>query len=283
MLPAEKQMVNYMTPAERKSVKFSAVSGKQKYYNAVANIAEHIHEMSVYDEELGKTYIIHITLPPDYDKNKSYPMYMMTDGIWRLIDHAVLRLMMVNREIEDIIIVSIGYDYGIDAEKPETRLAELVRGSDLFLDFITNNLAPYLGELYNIDYGCSALMGHSIGGLFAYYALFNHYKYLNEPFKYYVLASPSFFILDNQSYYNSYWRYGDIEKVYFLRNETLEKKIFLTAGINEEYPDMLENIENFLQRSKQYGITTIDYELYYGNHSSYVGEMIQESILRFYE
>jgi enterochelin esterase-like enzyme len=264
-----------MTPAERKSVVFNAVSENQKYYNEVADVAEYIQEMSVYDEELDNTYIIHITLPPDYDRNKTYPLYMMTDGIWRLSDHAELRPMMVNREIEDIIMVSIGYNYGIDAEKAETRLVELAQKSDLFLNFITNNLVPYLGELYNIDYKRSALMGHSLGGLFAYYAVFNHDKYKNQPFNYYVMASPSFFMTSNQSN----WKYGDIEKVYFKKNKTLKKEIYLTVGDKE---NGVSNIDNFLQRSKKYGITTLDYEIYNGSHTSYVKPMIQKSLLKYY-
>jgi enterochelin esterase-like enzyme len=268
-------LTNYMTPAERKSVVFSAVSENQKYYNEVADVAEYIQEMTVYDEELDSTYIIHITLPPDYDKNKSYPLYMMTDGIWRLSDHAELRPMMVNGDIEDIIMVSIGYNYGIDAEKAETRLVELVQKSDIFLNFITNNLVPYLGELYNIDYIRSALMGHSLGGLFAYYAVFNHDKYKNQPFNYYVMASPSFYMTSNQSN----WKYGDIEKVYFKKNKTLKKEIYLTVGDRE---NGLSNIDNFLQRSKKYGITTLDYEIYNGSHTSYVKPMIRKSLLKFY-
>jgi enterochelin esterase-like enzyme len=147
-----KKLVNYMTEPERNSIVFGPVSPKQRYYHEVADVAQYIQEMSIYDEELEATYIIHITLPPDYDENKSYPLYMMTDGIWRLSDHAELRPMMVDGEIENIIMVSIGYDYGINAEAAQTRMIEFIQKSDLFLDFITNNLVPYLGELYNIDY-----------------------------------------------------------------------------------------------------------------------------------
>jgi len=274
---SSEHLTNYMSSNERESVVFGAVSKNQKYYNEIADVAEYIQEMSVYDEELDSTYIIHITLPPDYDKNKSYPMYMMTDGIWRLSDHAELRLLMVNGEIEDIIMVSIGYNYGINAEKAEIRLVELVQKSDLFLDFITNNLAPYLGELYNINYKHSALMGHSLGGLFVYYAAFNHDKYKNDPFNYYVIASPSFFMMNNQSN----WKYGDIEKDYFKRNKKLKKEIYLTAG-DKEYSDMLPNINNFLQRSEKYGITTLDYEIFNGGHSGYVKSMMRKSLLKFY-
>jgi predicted alpha/beta superfamily hydrolase len=183
--------------------------------------------------------------------------------------------MMVNGEIEDIIMVSIGYNYGIDAEKVETRLVELVQKSDLFLNFITNNLVPYLGELYNIDYKRSALMGHSLGGLFVYYAVFNHDEYKNQPFNYYVMASPSFSMTNIQSN----WKYGDIEKDYFKRNKTLKKEIYLTVGDKESG---MSNIDNFLQRSKKYGITTIDYEIYNGNHTSYVKPMIRKSLLKYY-
>jgi predicted alpha/beta superfamily hydrolase len=266
-----------MSSTEKNSVIFGAVSENHKYYSEIADVAEYIQEMSVYDEELDSIYIIHITLPPDYDKNKSYPMCMMTDGIWRLSDHAELRPMMVNGEIEDIILVSIGYNYGINAEKVATRLVEFAQKSDLFLDFITNNLAPYLGELYNIDYKHSALMGHSLGGLFVYYAVFNHNKYKNSPFNYYIIGSPSFYMMDNQSN----WKYGDIEKAYFKKKRTLEKAIYLSVGDKED-SNILTNINNFLQRTKEYGITTIDYEIYNGGHSSYVKQMIRKSLLKFY-
>ncbi|MDR0302634.1 MAG: prolyl oligopeptidase family serine peptidase [Treponema sp.] len=270
-------MKNYMTPAEKESIVFSAVSPNQKYYHEVAETAEYIQEMSVYDEELDSTYIIHITLPPDYDKNKSYPMYMMTDGIWRLSDHAELRPMMVNGEIEDIIMVSIGYNYGIDAEEIDIRLVEFVEKSDRFLDFITNNLAPYLGELYHIDNKRSALMGHSLGGLFMYYAVFNHDKYKNSPFNYYVMASPSFHITNNQWY----WKYGNIEEKYFKRNKKFEKQVYLTAGDNEAY-GYVPVINNFVQRTKVYGVTTIDCKIYAGDHSSFVKQMLRDSLLKFY-
>jgi enterochelin esterase-like enzyme len=271
-----KKLINTMSPAERESVVLGAVSPNQKYYHEIADVAEYIQEMSVYDEELNSTYIIHITLPPNYNKDKSYPMYMMTDGIWRLSDHGELRPMMVNGEIEDIIMVSIGYNYGITAEKVETRIVEFVRKSDLFLSFITDNLAPCLGELYNIDCDRSALMGHSLGGLFMYYAVFNHDKYKNSPFKYYVMASPSLYVTSNQAY----WKYGNIEEDYFKRNKTLEKEIYLTVGDKES--DMLPNINNFAQRAKVYGIKTMDYEIYEGNHTSFVKQMMRNSLLKFY-
>jgi len=274
-----KKMVNYMTDLEKNSIVFSTVSPKQRYYHEVADVAQYIQEMSVYDEELDAAYVIHITLPPNYNENKSYPMYMMTDGIWRLSDHAELRPMMVDGEIEDIIMVSIGYDYGINAEAAETRMIEFIQKSDAFLDFITNNLAPYLGELYHIDYNRSALMGHSLGGYFMHYAAFNADKYENQPFHYYVMAS-----LSTPDVVARYYRGNDpiaIETDYFKRNKVLTKEIYVTAG-GKEYA-ILSNIDNFKTRMKGHKVKTIEYEIWEGaDHSSYVKPMMRKSLLKFY-
>jgi enterochelin esterase-like enzyme len=273
------KLVNYMTEPERNSIVFGPVSPKQRYYHEVADVAQYIQEMSVYDEELATTYIMHITLPPGYDENKSYPMYMMTDGIWRLSDHAELRPMMVDGEIEDIIMGSIGSDYGINAEAAETRMIEFIQKSDLFLNFITNNLAPYLGELYNIDYARSALMGHSFGGYFIHYAVFNADKYENQPFHYYVMAS-----LSTPDVVARYFRGNApiaIETDYFKRNKTLTKEIYVTAGAREYA--IVTNIDNFKTRMKEKKVKTIQYEIWKGaDHSSYVKPMLQKSLLKYY-
>jgi len=295
------QLTNYMSSIERESIVFSTVSENQRYYNEVADVAEYIQEMSVYDEELNSTYIIHITLPSDYDKNKSYPMYMMTDGIWRLSDHAELRPMMVNGEIENIIMVSIGLDYkisdGLDRGNYEgnttLRLKEFVINADLFLDFITDNLAPYLGELYNIDYSRSALMGHSLGGFFMHYAVFNSDKYENQPFQYYVMASPSTDNVVRLHYKGN--DYISVETDYFKRNKVLTKEIYVTAGEREDDEGyslygknfsayaMLTGIEDFKTRMKEHKVKTIEYEIFEGaDHSSYVKPMMRKSLRKYY-
>ena len=36
-------------------------------------------------------------------------MVVMTDGVWRLSDHPELRPLMTSGQIQDVILVSIGY------------------------------------------------------------------------------------------------------------------------------------------------------------------------------
>jgi predicted alpha/beta superfamily hydrolase len=158
-------------------------------------------------------------------------------------------------------------------------MIEFIQKSDLFLDFITNNLAPYLGELYNIDYHRSALMGHSFGGYFIHYAVFNADKYENQPFHYYVMAS-----LSTPDVVARYYSGNDpiaVETDYFKRNKVLTKKIYVTAG-GREYA-ILTNIDNFKARMKGHKVKTIEYEIWEGaDHSSYVKPMMQKSLLKYY-
>ena len=54
-----------------------------------------------------------MTLPPNYDKDKTYPVFLLTDGT-----------------------------------NPFYRVMHLIQERDKLLDFITDNLMPYLGENY---------------------------------------------------------------------------------------------------------------------------------------
>ena len=65
------------------------------YYNEVTTLdpacADYINELSIYDAEIDDTFVVHISLPPDYNEASSYPMVVMTDAVWRLSDHPELR------------------------------------------------------------------------------------------------------------------------------------------------------------------------------------------------
>lgn len=50
---------------------------------SVEAIKDSIDEINIYDEELKTEFLVHVTLPPDYDKDKAYPVFLLTDGVWR--------------------------------------------------------------------------------------------------------------------------------------------------------------------------------------------------------
>lgn len=259
-------------------------------HDATAEIAEFVSEISIYDEELDTNFIVHVTTPPDYDAEKTYPAYVLTDGVWRFGNHPELRKEMENGNAGDVLLVSIGYDYAINGMDDENRVKYFSKNNKEFLDFITDNLMPYLGEQYNIDFGNSTLYGHSLGGSFAHYAVFNSDRYENQPFGNYIIGSPAFWSPGFLPYSNA--TEYKTEYGYFDRNETLDKRIFICAGADEDpvyeeyYGDndsTLEGVENLMKRLSDYGFTNAECKIYPGSgHYQFIPEMLKEVLAKFY-
>src|SRR5699024_2902635 len=60
-------------------------------------------------------------------------------------------------------------------------------GGALFIDFIEKELKPFIHSNYPVDINKQCLFGHSLGGLFTLYTLFNH----TGSFQNYIASSPS--------------------------------------------------------------------------------------------
>ena len=260
--------------------------------DAVEEIKDSVDEISVYDEELGKDFTVHVTLPPDYDKDKTYPVFFLTDGIWRFGNCPELRKCMENGEAAPVILVSLYYSYDVTDPDQEMRYVDLVINRELLLNFITDNLMPYLCENYSIDCENSTLYGHSDGGVFAHYALFNSDRYENQPFGHYIIGSPAFWGLYHENQYmgisndNVLKDYG-----YFDRNETLKKFVFLCAGSQEDpdYADRyregddttLEGVAKLKERLESHN-ADLTYKLYDSHHYQYIPEMLIEYLKEKY-
>lgn len=96
-------------------------------------------------------------------------------------------------EIEFIpphIIVSIG---GPPKGTRNLHNGDATGGRDAFLAFITTELMPYINQKYHNN-GKNILFGHSLGGLFAMYALLKS----PQSFTGYILADPSFWWNHNE-------------------------------------------------------------------------------------
>lgn len=256
---------------------------------AVEAIMDSIDEINIYDEELKTEFLVHVTLPPNYDKNKTYPVFLLTDGVWRFGNCTELRKVMEDGEAADVILVSLGYNYKTDGTNPYYRFTHLIEKRSKLLDFITDNLMPYLGENYSIDYANSSLYGHSNGGVFTHHALFNSDLYKNQPFGNYIIGSPAFwglyeegFDLDSESCLNDYG--------YFDRNDTLDKNVFLCGGSLEDpdYADSynghdttLEGLEKLNDRLESHN-ANVTYKLYESHHYQFIPEMLIEYLKETY-
>jgi len=253
---------------------------------AVEAIKDSVDEINIYDEEMGKNFTVHVTLPPDYDRDKTYPVFFLTDGIWRFGNCPELRKCMENGEAAPVILVSLYYSYDITDPDQGLRYEDLVINRSELLDFITDNLMPYLCENYNIDCGDSTLYGHSDGGVFTHYALFNSDKFDNQPFAHYIIGSPALWGL---YHYNQYEGISNDDVMndynYFDRNEKLDKTVFLCAGSLEDpdYADhyregddtTLEGVAKLKERLESHG-AELTYKLYESHHYQYIPEMLIE-------
>ncbi|NLT10228.1 MAG: alpha/beta hydrolase [Ruminococcus sp.] len=254
---------------------------------AVEEIKDSVDEIRIFDDEFGKNFTVHVTLPPDYDKNKTYPVFFLTDGIWRFGNCPELRKCMENGEAAPVILVSLYYSYDVTDPDMDMRFVDLVLNRKELLDFITDNLMPYLCENYNIDCADSTLYGHSDGGVFTHYAMFNSDKYENQPFGHYIIGSPAFWGL----YHHDKKEYVLNDYDYFDRNEKLNKTVFLCAGSLEDpdYEDVyregddttLEGVAKLKERLEAHG-ADLTYKLYESHHYQFIPEMLVEYLKATY-
>ena len=191
-----------------------------------------------------------------------------------------------------VILVSIWYSYDVPYNGGEKRYEDLVINRDKLLDFLTDNLMPYLGENYNINFAESTLYGHSDGGVFAHNALFKSDLYENQPFGSYIIGSPAFWGLlnyndamniDNADFENNYG--------FFDRNEKLNKRVFLCAGSQED-PDYKDNYNGHdttlegtakLKDLLESHNADLTYKLYDSHHYQYIPEMLIEYLKAQYQ
>ena len=265
---------------ERDSIKMGKLSSEHEFYQEVVGIdpecANYINEISIFDKEINDTFVVHVSLPPNYQKENEYPMVLMTDGVWRLSDHPQLRPLMVNGEIENVILVSVGYPNGYDYIKIRER--DLLQQPDKYLHFLVDNLIPYLNEQYSIDNKRLTLTGHSYGGFWGFYALFNSDTIGKNTFANYYIGSPSF-----QAQYNGQF-IEQFESQYYDRKKELNANIYITVG-DKEGESFINPITRFvdLLSERNYKGLNCKYEIIKGyEHNTVFKPSIKNTLLMFY-
>lgn len=249
----------------------------------VGAIRDSVDEISIYDEELDVEFLVHVTRPPHYDPDETYPVYFLTDGVWRFGNVPSLYKCMENGEAADVLLVTLGFGYQYDGTDLGLRGNLLVVERYALLDFITNNLMPYLCEQYHIDCENSTIYGHSDGGVFTHTALCKSDLYENQPFGRYIIGSPAFWGLYSDTPGQHPEDY-EADYGYFDRNETLEKQVFLCAGALEDpdYADSynghdttLEGMQNLENRLESHHAVFTS-KLYDSHHWQYIPDMLTE-------
>ncbi|MDO5156520.1 MAG: alpha/beta hydrolase-fold protein [Eubacteriales bacterium] len=244
-------------------------------------IKDSITEIHLSDDEMDMGFVCHVIVPPEYNEKDSYPILFLTDAVWRMDAVNAMWQEMKSGNADKAIIVTLGFDYALDNSCQPLREYYFIQHANLLDDFITDNLMPLLSEQYPIDCDSSTFMGHSNGGFFAYYCLFQSDRYENQPFGNYLIGSPTLWSLQEG------FGYGAVinDFGYWERNDSLSKKVVIAVGELEdaEYadcfgdkPSTTEGAKLLNERICAHGGQS-SYIVYDGEtHSSYVAKMLVE-------
>lgn len=147
-------------------------------------------------------------LEQDMDfENKQYRLFIAAPkqrveklSVLYLLDgnaHFPMALNLLNLTKKQPLVVGIGYvsDKAYDIKQRTRDYTYLAKGEQLelgggakdFFRFIQTTVKPYIEQNYQIDFEEQHFFGHSFGGLFGLYVLFNQ----SDLFTNYTLASPS--------------------------------------------------------------------------------------------
>ncbi len=146
-------------------------------------------------ETNGRDYKIYVSLPNYYDRDssKTYSVVYVTDGDLYTIPVSVSASVMArpwaDENMPEVIVVGIGYDGSLAAFFDRRKLDLGSEGHESFLQFLQEELIPDIEADYRVDPSVRTLMGHSMGGAFSIYALFN----APETFGQIVALSPSMY------------------------------------------------------------------------------------------
>mgnify|MGYP003510213743 FL=1 len=203
----------------------------------------------------GQEYELHILLPGSHkNSNKKYPVVYVMDSQW---DFPLVKSIYGQQYYDGFIpeVIIVGVTWG--GEKPNadslrardytpTNEARQIQsgGADKFIQFMKDELFPFIESNYKADNKNRTLMGCSLGGLITLYAMFTH----TEMFTGYAAASPAIG-WDREVLYK-YENQFDATKL------NKPNRLYLTVGDVERNSNSFVKFSNYI-RDKKYTKVTI--------------------------
>lgn len=167
-----------------------------------------MNDFSVNSRFTNTTYNVKVYIPEEPAPEEGFPIYYVLDGLYYfgLVKDAV-RLQQMNRGKTGIIpaiVVGICHqqeemrerrfiDYTAPAEElvmpkhAKGKIPSIYGGAEQFFCFIEQELVPLIEGKYPVNTKQRTLFGHSLGGYFALWCLFNQ----PEKFEHIIAISPS--------------------------------------------------------------------------------------------
>lgn len=217
---------------------------------------------------LSRDVPVLIYVPDGYDASSTnYPVLYDLNSFLFVYDCGTAQLLARISDIPNMIVVGVpplerGY-----VPTPFEERGENPAGADLSIKFLKEELIPFVEKNYRTS-TFRILYGHSVGGLFTMYSLFNY----PDLFTAYVAGSP-WFQTNNQ-----YWL-KNIEKM-AKETKLADKFLFMTVGKEEEKLtiDTYKELEKWMNDGPITGLTWKSAWVE-GDHGSMVGRNIYDGLL----
>lgn len=191
----------------------------------------------------GGSFELLITLPPAYQPEKEYKILYYLDAYWlKDLVMGCYRIKTLSSDMEEVILVgilSVGTEkdwhkqrnmdftpsvYDISKMKLKIEFGGVTLdesttgGGENFMQFLKNRVIPTVEKEFKVDANTRGILGHSFGGLLAFYSFVNH----NELFANYILLAPAI-----------WWNESEIfqDKTSLLSQK--EAKMFIAMGTGE--------------------------------------------------
>jgi enterochelin esterase-like enzyme len=208
-----------------------------------------------------------VSVPQGYDTSSTnYPVLYDVGGFNFTYDYGAVDYLASGMYIPNMIVVGApplqrGY-----VPTPFEERGEELAGADLSIKFLKEELIPFVEKNYRTS-KFRILYGHSVGGLFTMYALFNY----PDLFTAYIAGSP-WFQTNNQ-----YWL-KNIEKMAKVRSVD-DKFLFMTVGKDEAELtlDTFKELEKWMIANPILGLTWKSAWVE-GDHGSMQGRNIYDGL-----
>jgi predicted alpha/beta superfamily hydrolase len=259
---------------------------------------------TLHSEVMDQDFDLYIKLPWSYSgTDMTYPVLYALDAnrTFPMVANISHMMDVPRTEVPEILVVGIAYqtesivdwviwrnrdftptvDPGTEAYW-ETMLSQATGRDDIdiqtgggsrFLEFIRQELIPFVESNYRVSATDRGLFGYSKSGVFVLYTLFSH----PETFQRYFAGSPSL-------------NYGDRilfqhEEAYAAAHDDLPVKLFMTAG-GLESVSMIENMKKMADslRSRNYPLLELETVLFEDEtHSSCVPAAVSRAFQVLYK
>jgi predicted alpha/beta superfamily hydrolase len=220
-----------------------------------------IQEFTIPVPQFSTEKHIWVYLPAGYAENKNrYPVIYMHDGqnVFDEVDNPK-REWHIEEKLNDLHseAIIIGIEHGLHRIDEMTPYANDTHGgghADNYLDFIINNLKPYVDENYRTltDAENTTIFGSSVGGLISFYAALKY----PEVFGNAGVFSPSFWFSEEI--------YAFTESI-----DTITSRLYFMAGDRESnamLPD-LQHMEELLQQRVKHPSQIFKKVVHNGQHN----------------